>query len=291
MSILFSKPLIESAELSSILGDPSLCILDCSVVGKSNGDGTYTFLSQREEWERAHIPGALYVDIPAELSDNTREVGLMMPPVDDFVTIIKKFGIGDGSAVVLYDRGNHAWAARLWWMLRVCGMDNASVLNGGLRKWQADGYLLESKNVSVPEAKTFTIRHRPELMQDKNQVKVAMNMDKSLLINALPHAVFTGEVAPYSRRGRIPGSKNLSCDAIVSPDTYCYIDLETVRLMAKDLGVFEVNKIITYCGGGIAASSVALVLTLLGLDNVTLYDGSLSEWTKDETLPMESDVG
>jgi thiosulfate/3-mercaptopyruvate sulfurtransferase len=116
-------------------------------------------------------------------------------------------------------------------------------------------------------------------------------MDKSLLINALPHAVFTGEVAPYSRRGRIPGSKNLSCDAIVSPDTYCYIDLETVRLMAKDLGVFEVNKIITYCGGGIAASSVALVLTLLGLDNVTLYDGSLSEWTKDETLPMESDVG
>ena len=288
MSLLIESPLIETAWLQEHLGDPNLRIIDCSVAGQPNKDGTYVFFPQFEEWKTGHIPSSVFVDIPEQLSDKDSAIGLMMPPPEVFASILKNLGIGDGNAVVLYDRTNNAWAARVWWMLRVCGFDNAAVLNGGWNKWKGEGLDIEEGVVEYPPAKTFTLHPRPELMADKNRVLNSIGASDVTLLHSLPLPMFTGEVSPYARPGRITGSKNLSCESIVDPESHCYLDLETIRTMAEDTGVLGSEQVITYCGGGIAASSTALALTLLGVKNLAVYDGSLSEWATDPDLPMET---
>ena len=123
-------PLVESGWLAEHLDEPDIRILDCSVVRQDHADGSYSFVSGRDVWQQGHIPNSIFVDVLTELSDPDQPVHLMMPPIDVFAGIMADRGVGDGTRVVLYDNSNHAWAARVWWMLRTCGFDNAAVLNG-----------------------------------------------------------------------------------------------------------------------------------------------------------------
>ena len=114
-------PLVETSWLADHLADPGIRILDCSVIRQDHDDGSYSFVSGREVWEKTHIPNSIFVDVLTELSDPDHAVHLMMPSIDVFAGIMADKGIGDGTRVVLYDNSNHAWAARVWWMLRTCG--------------------------------------------------------------------------------------------------------------------------------------------------------------------------
>ena len=96
-----------------------------------------------------------------------------------------------------------------------------------------------------------------------------------------------GEVVLFPRPGRIPGSSNVYCSSLVDPQTMAYVDRERMQELFKPTGALTADKVITYCGGGIAASSDALALTLLGVKNIAVYDGSMSEWSADPDLPLE----
>jgi thiosulfate/3-mercaptopyruvate sulfurtransferase len=283
----FPTPLVGTAWLNDHLHDPELRILDCSVVREDHDDGTYAFVSGRPAWEKNHIPGSIHVDVLGELSDRDNSIPMMMPPAGDFAEIMSGYGIGAGTRVILYDNSNHAWAARVWWMLRVCGFDYAAVLNGGWQKWILENRTTSVEIVSYPKGK-FIPRLRPGLMASKQEVLSSLNSEDVCIIHALPPESFTGEVAPYGRPGRIPGSKNLYCQWLVDPETHAYIDTDAQLDLFDKTGALDAERVITYCGGGIAASSDALALVCLGVKNVSVYDGSLSEWAADPSLPMET---
>ena len=280
--------LIETGWLADQLGAPDLRILDCSVVRKDNPDGSYGFASGKDNWAKGHIPGSIFVDVLKELSDPNAKTSLMMPPHEDFARIMAGRGVGDGTRVVLYDNSNHAWAARVWWMLRTCGFDNAGVLNGGWNKWLAEGRPNSAEDTRYPEAK-FTLSARPELMVTKEQVRDSLGQGSVAIINALSPESFRGEVVLFPRPGRIPGSKNVYCQTLVDPKNHNYVDAVRMRQLFEASGALEADRVITYCGGGIAASSDALALTLLGVKNVAVYDGSMSEWTADPNMPLETE--
>lgn len=279
-------PLVETEWLADHLDEPDLRILDCSVVRQDHDDGSYSFASGQEVWQQEHIPNSIFVDILTELSDPDHPVHLMMPPVEVFAGIMADRGVGDGTRVVLYDDSNHAWAARVWWMLRTCGFDNAAVLNGGKIKWRAEGRPTSEDIISYPAA-AFTSRPRLELMADKETVLDAIGNCHVSIINALSPQMFNSELVLFPRPGRIPGSSNVYCSSLVNPETMAYVDREQMRKSFEPTGALTADKVITYCGGGIAASSDALALTLLGVKNIAVYDGSMAEWTADPDLPLE----
>ena len=280
-------PLVSTDWLAEHLHDQDLRILDCSVNMQFRDDGSFFFTSGRENWEQGHIPGSRFVDVLEELSDPDSPVEMMMPPVDKFAKIMETHGIGNNTRVVLYDSLNHAWAARVWWMLQVCGFDDVSVLNGGWQKWLAENRETSTEAVNYPRG-NLTINHRPELVITKDQMRKALNDDSVSIINALPPDLFSGKVNVYTRPGRIPGSKNVFCQFLIDPDTQTYLEPDELKKLFKPTGALDTEHVITYCGGGIAASSDALALALLGIDNVAVYDGSLAEWTADPELPMET---
>lgn len=280
-------PLVTTAWLGDHLHEQDLRILDCSVVRQDKDDGTYTFVSGKPGWAKSHIPGSTHIDVMGELSDPNSSIPLMMPPAADFAEIMAGYGIGTGTRVVLYDNSNHAWSARVWWMLRVCGFDDAAVLNGGWKKWVMENRESTDEVVTYPRG-NFIPNPRPELMATREEVLAALGSKDVCIIHALPPASFTGEVAPYGRAGRIPGSKNVYCEWLVDPETNTYIDVDAQRELFEKTGAVDADRVITYCGGGVAASSDALALVCLGVENVAVYDGSLSEWAADPSLPMET---
>ena len=281
--------LVETDWLAQHLDDPNVRILECTVYLHPKPEGGFRAESGRAKWSEGHIPGAGFADLIADLSDRTSALNYMMPPAGQFADAMGRYGAGPGTRVVLYDRAVNMWAARVWWMLRAFGFDDAAVLNGGFKKWTVEGRPVATDDGARP-ARRFVATPRPGLIADKHAVLAGVGDRATCLLNALTpeqHAG-TGGVA-YGRPGRITGSRNVAARDLVDPATHAYLPAEVLRDKFQASGALDAGRIITYCGGGIAASSDAFVLTLLGKDNVALYDASLSEWAADPALPMERD--
>ena len=287
----FARPqyLVETEWLAQHLEDPGVRVLECTVYLHPKPEGGFRAESGQAKWAESHIPGAGFADLTQELSDRTSKLNYMMPPAEQFAEAMGRYGVGDGIRVVLYDRSVNMWAARVWWMLRAFGFDNAAVLNGGWKKWTGEGRPV-STDVGGRPARRFVAKPRPELIADKAAVLAGVGDRATCIVNALTpeqHAG-TGGVA-YGRPGRITGSTNVAARDLVDPKTHAYLPADILREKFKASGALDAGRVITYCGGGIAASSDAFVLTLLGRDDVALYDASLSEWATDPSLPMERD--
>jgi thiosulfate/3-mercaptopyruvate sulfurtransferase len=287
----FARPqyLVETDWLADHLQDANVRVLECTVYLHPKPEGGYRVESGRAKWEEGHIPGAGFADLPGDLSDRNSSLHYMMPPAVQFAEAMGRYGVGAGVRVILYDRAVNMWAARIWWMLRAFGFENAAVLNGGWKKWTSEGRPV-STDAGTRPALRFIPVSRPELIADKHAVLAGVGDRATCLLNALTEEQHrgTGGVA-YGRAGRITGSTNVAARDLVDPKTHAYLPAEVLREKFKAAGALDAGKVITYCGGGIAASSDAFVLTLLGKDDVALYDASLGEWANDPSLPMERD--
>jgi len=280
--------LVETDWLAAHLHDPGVRVLECTVyLHPADVPGGYRVESGRARWAEGHIPGAGFVDLQADLSDPSASLRFTMPPAAQFAEAMGRCGVGEGVRVVLYDRFVNMWAARVWWMLRVFGFDGAVVLNGGWRKWRLEGRPVAIDDGARPR-REFAARPRPELVADKAAVLTALGQERTCVVNALTEEQHcgTGGVS-YGRPGRIAGTVNVPARALVDAETHAYLPDDVLRAKFAEAGALDARRIVTYCGGGIAASSDAFALALLGRDDVAVYDASLSEWAADPSLPME----
>jgi thiosulfate/3-mercaptopyruvate sulfurtransferase len=292
-------PLVDTEWLADRLSDPDLRVLDCTVELRIDREtGEVTTRSGRDGWAEQHVPGSAFADLLGELSAEEPDYWLQAPDAGAFATAMEGLGVGDDSRVVLYDTtDSNIWAARLWWLLRAFGFDRAGVLDGGLRAWVAEGRSVESgppDEGSRASGATFTPDPRPELLADREEVRDSIDDGDRCLVNALRAEDHVGAgPVKYGRPGRIPSSVNVPAswddDGVVDPETARYRSREELRRLFAGVGATDSDRVITYCGGAIAASSVAFALHLVGVEDVAVYDGSLAEWGRDPELPMTTD--
>ena len=279
--------LVESDWLAANLDDPTLRVLECTTILHPLPNGGYRAESGLETWASGHIPGSGFADLTGDLSDRTSSLRFMMPPPAQLAGAMGALGVGDGTRVVLYDRAVNMWAARVWWMLRAIGFDDAAVLNGGWRKWTLEGRPVSTDPCVYPPA-TFVPHPRPQLFADKSVVRAGLGDRATCVLNALTEEQHRGSGGVhYGRPGRIAGSVNVAARSLVD-STHAFLPLDELRKRFAVSGALASGRVITYCGGGIAASSDAFVLAMLGHENVAVYDASLSEWAADPSLPMET---
>jgi thiosulfate/3-mercaptopyruvate sulfurtransferase len=287
-----SQALISTEQLAANLGQPNLRIYDCTTYLEPpppGSDDPYVAVPGRHTFEDAHIPGADFLDLQGEFSDPATKLRFMMPATEQLATAFGRHGIGNGSRVVLYSIGAMMWATRFWWMLRSLGFDNAAVLDGGLDKWRAEARPLESGDPEGYPPASFTAKPRPGFFTDSSAVKAALGRPDHVIVNALGPQFHKGlEPNRYGRPGRIPGSVNVSAASLMQPTKQLIAPAEAEAKFAAQ-GVTKDKNVIAYCGGGISATIDLFLLHQLGYDNLTLYDGSMGEWARDESLPIETD--
>ena len=280
-------PLASPEELLGLLGDEQLRIFDATVVlSREVAGGPYVVESGRPGYERAHIPGAAFADIPGELSDPASPFAFTVPTAEHFAAAIGRLGVADDDHVIAYSHGPVMWATRLWWLLRYFGHDAVSVLDGGIAAWQAAGGPVEPGTRSYPPA-SFTARPRAELLASLADVQEITEAGSSCLVNALSEDAFRGTgPGAYSRPGRIPTSISVPWSGLLDPETGRFQPPDRLASALAAGGVRMDKPVVAYCGGGISATVDLFALSLTGRDDARLYDGSLTEWSADPALPL-----
>ena len=281
------RGLVSTAWLAAHLGDPELRVFDATAHLRPATPGPYRVESGRADYELAHIPGAAFADLAGALSDADSPLGFTHLPADRLAAALGALGIGPGARVVVYSTSTPMWATRLWWMLRAAGFGEVAVLDGGFARWTAESRPVETGTHAYPPT-VLALTDRPGAWADKAEVLAAIGDGSVCIINALSPGVHSGEAAMnYGRKGHIAGSRNVPYAALLD-DAGLYRPDEELCALFTDVGAFERRRVICYCGGGISATMDALALTRLGGPSVAVYDGSMSEWTRDAALPMET---
>ena len=268
------------------LGDADLVVVDSTTHMTTAGDGTPLPVSGAATYLPEHIPGAVFADLLGDFADPGNPAPASAPDHERFASAAGALGIGDGATVVVYDQHMGFWATRLWWHLRYEGFDSVTVLDGGLPAWKAAGYEVTSE-VPEPTPRTFTGTRRPELIRSTEDVAASLEDERTVLVNVLDEETYRGEVSPYGRPGHIPGSINLPVAGLRDPETGALRPLEELRREFEAAGLLDSERtVVTYCGGGIAATGVAHALALAGRPDVAVYDGSMTAWAGRPDLPL-----
>ncbi|GGJ11764.1 sulfurtransferase [Neoroseomonas lacus] len=282
---------ITPAALAAELGAPRLVVLDGSVFQRPAPDlSTMLQDSARASFEKSRIPGSVHLDALDWLWDRERPFRFALPAPDIAAAAFAAHGVGEGSRVVLYDRVGGNWATRTFWTLHWLGFEDVRVLEGGLAAWKAAGLPVESGPVAVPvpAARPFTPRPRGGAIADRDAVLAALGTPGVVVVNALSAEQHAGTGGlPYHRPGRIAGSRNLPAPLLADGT----LTAEAVTALAEHAGIRRDDRVIAYCGGGIAASNLAFNLLRAGWTDLAVYDGSLDEWGRDPALPMETGPG
>jgi thiosulfate/3-mercaptopyruvate sulfurtransferase len=277
--------LVTTEWLSRHLDDPDLVVLDCTVCTIPEDDGSYRNVSGLADYNKGHIPTAGFADLKGDLVDCNSTIEFAVPTPEQFCSAMGALGVGDDSRVVLYDANYSAWAARVWWMLRWVGFDQAALLDGGLKVWTAEGRPL-STEPATRAARHLTPAPRPQLIADRDEVLASIDDGAVSIIDTMPEEYYRGEKTLYQRPGHIPGASNANALNLFDESGRYRPDAELADLIDGDRNV----RAITYCGGGIMASSSAFVMTRLGFTNVAVYTASLQEWAADPANPMVVDM-
>jgi thiosulfate/3-mercaptopyruvate sulfurtransferase len=277
------KWLVETDWLASHLTTPGLVVLDGSMhlpTAKRNA---------KAEYLAEHIPGALFFDID-DIADDTSALPHMLPRAEKFASRVKKMGIGDGMHIVAYDSEGLYSAARVWWMFRAMGHQEVRVLNGGLKKWKAEGRPLEDGAQRVRQERHFSAVRNAELIRDAADVKSLIASRAAQIVDARAAARFDGsapEPRAGLRSGHIPGSRNVPFATLLNADGTLKPAPELKAIFAK-AGVDTSAPVVASCGSGVTAGVVALALAVLGRTDAAVYDGSWTEWGADASLPIET---
>jgi len=285
------QALMSTEDLAKALGRPELRVYDCTTYLEPTPAGSsdpYLAVPGTKSFAEGHIPGADFLDLQGEFSDQSTRLRFMMPPPAQLEAAFGKHGLGQGTRVVLYSIGTMMWATRFWWMLKSLGFDDAAVLDGGLDKWKAEGRPLESGPAKGYPAAKFTANPRPGKFVDKQAVLAATKQPGTVIVNCLGPQFHKGlEPSRYGRPGRVPSSVNVPAATLADPQTKAFTTLADAMAKFTAQGVTKDKKVIAYCGGGISATIDLFLLHQLGYDDITLYDASMGEWAKDEALPIE----
>jgi thiosulfate/3-mercaptopyruvate sulfurtransferase len=269
----FPTPLVTTEWLAAHLSHPNVRILDGSwYLPQSERDA-------RSEYERGHIPGAVFCDLEA-ISDPDTPLPHMLPSPEFFARQAGLLGIGDDTFVVVYDgSGLNMTAPRIWWMFRAFGHQGVAVLDGGFKKWRAEGRAVEAGMVA-PVPRDFHARPSLEVVRSMEEMRANLNSGREQVLDARSRGRFQGrdpEPRPGLRSGNIPGSYNLPYQELVAKDGTLLSPAE-LRARYAAAGIDLARPVVTSCGSGVTACALLLGLRVLGSNSVALYDGSWSEW-------------
>ena len=253
------------------------------------------YVGARDEYLQSHIPGAVYIDWTTDIVDMSDPIPAQIADESKLSALLGGLGIGNSTQIVAYD--SHPamqLATRLWWICRYFGHENVRVLNGGWLRWIGEERPVSSEIPARPTS-VFTALPHPEWKASASDVMQAVNEGNVHIVDARDADQFTGRVRRGKRGGHIPGAIHLPREAIFrSPGRLK--DPAALREVFSAAGIDSSEqanssnepRIIAYCNGGVAATSVLFALSILGYQRLTNYDGSWNEWNLDESLPVES---
>lgn len=282
--------LIETGWLAEHLHDPQVRVVDIrGYVRTVQRDGVQEalYVGAPDEYAQEHIPGAVYIDWTRDIVDLDGLVEAQIAPPEQFARTMERLGIGDEHLVVAYDSHPASqFATRLWWALRYYGHREVAVLNGGLPKWKRENRPLIAEVPSHPPAH-FTPVVQPEMRATAQDVLAALGQPGTLLVDARESAQYTGALARgHGRAGHIPGAINIPREELIASDGTFRSEEELRQVFARK-NVEPSERVIAYCNGGVAATTVLFSLALLGYPSLTNYDGSWNEWGSRADLPVE----
>lgn len=286
----YPEALVSGDWLEANLSDPELRVFDCTTYLEldEGADRPYRVVSGRTDYDADHIPGSGFLDLQGEFSVADSPYRFTLPAPQDAAAAFARHGIGDGARVVLYSRKTSMWATRFWWMLRWLGFDTAGILDGGYDKWVADGRAVSTEPCAYP-TDNLTANPRPGLFVGKDEMLAAIGDAGVCTINALAPDLHSGESPRYGRPGRIPGSINVPAMSLLDSETKEVAAPESAAGAFTAAGANPDQRILAYCGGGIAATYDAFLLHQLGYQDIAVYDNSMSEWATEDSLPIETD--
>lgn len=273
--------LVSTQWLADEIGSSDLRIVDASKHLPDTGRNA------RAEYEAAHIPGAIFMDLE-ELVDAGAAIENTLPSAAQFASRIQALGLGDGSRIVLYDDSQVKTAARAWFMLRLFGANNVAILDGGIAKWKAEGRPLAS-GAETLRCRHFTVWSDQRQVRSKAQVLANIASKAEQVVDARGNPRFTGvmpETRPGLASGHIPGSINVPYTALYNADG-TFKSAAELRTVFTSAGVDLSRPVVTSCGSGVTACVVAFGMHLIGKDDVALYDGSWAEWGADPATPKQ----
>jgi thiosulfate/3-mercaptopyruvate sulfurtransferase len=274
--------LVSTSWLADHMSAPDIRIVDGTFYLPTEGK------SARAEYQKQHIPGAVFFDID-EIADSDTDLPHMLPSPEKFSSRVRRLGLGDGNRIVVYD-ANGMGAARVWWTFRVFGHRDVAVLDGGLRKWSAEGRPIEDLP-PIPRERHFTARFNNLLVRNKDQVRINLAAPREQVLDARSRGRFAGtEPEPRAglRSGHVPGSCNLPAGMMMDPTDGTFLPPDILKKRFEEAGIDLDRPVITSCGSGVTAATLAFALHLIGHDDVAVYDGSWSEWGRAGDTPVET---
>ncbi|PRB44268.1 sulfurtransferase [Arthrobacter sp. MYb23] len=236
------------------------------------------------EYQNAHLPGAVFVDLPTELADHAqpRQGRHPLPSSERFQESARKWGINDGDTVVAYDNSGSMAAARVWWMLRNAGFDSVYLLDGGLAAWRAAGYPVESGEASPAVGNVMLSAGRMPALTEQEAGQWHRN---GVLLDARAGERYRGEVEPIDpRAGHIPGAVSAPTTGNVAADG-TFLPAEELQRRFEELGLDRSTNVAVYCGSGVTASHEIAALEIAGYQ-AALYPGSFSQWSNNAANPV-----